>query len=73
MKQSDKAKKLWETIPNEVRVKVLNNVSCRKCRTMVGIAIEEMEVDGGDLILRGTCIKCGGSVARLIETSESAR
>jgi hypothetical protein len=72
MKQSVKAKKLWETIPHEVRVKVLNNVWCRSCGT-VGIVIHEMNVKDGNLILRGKCIKCSGPVARLIETSESTR
>lgn len=70
MKASAMAKKHWEKIPNEVRVKLLNNVWCGTCVGVSGIRLTAMAVEKGDLVLNGDCVKCGGQVARLIETSE---
>jgi hypothetical protein len=70
MNLSPQAKKQWEKIPKEVRVKLLNNVYCSKCGTTTGIAEINGSVDRGDLVLRGVCTACGSPVARLIETSE---
>ena len=67
MQLTPQAQKLWEKIPNEVRVKLLNNVYCTSCRDMVGIANVTGNIDGGDLVLKGICTACGGPVARLIE------
>jgi hypothetical protein len=70
MKFTPQAKKQWEKIPKEVRVKLLNNVYCSRCKTMTGIAEIEGTVNHGDLILHGKCTACGSEVARLIETAE---
>jgi hypothetical protein len=67
MKATPQAKKMWEAVPKEVRVKLLNNVWCTRCRDMTGIVLEGMKVDHGDLVLEGKCVKCSGPVARLIE------
>lgn len=68
MSQIDQfAKKVFESIAPEVRVRILNNVWCMDCRRTVGIGITSMEVVRGDLVLKGLCTKCGGPVARLIE------
>ena len=67
MKQTPQAKKHWEAVPKEVRVKLLNNVWCTHCSDMTGIVLESMKVDRGDLVLEGKCVKCSGPVARVIE------
>jgi hypothetical protein len=70
MNLSSQAKKQWEKIPKEVRLKLLNNAYCSKCGGSTGIAEIEGSVDRGDLVLRGKCTTCGKPVARVIETSE---
>lgn len=69
MEVSPKAKKIWDKIPQHVRVKLLNNVWCTSCCEMRGIGHVKGEVSGGDLVLRGVCTKCGGDVARVIESA----
>jgi hypothetical protein len=53
----------------------LNNVFCGKCsKGTMSITIANYEIflnALNDLVLRGTCNKCGGAVARYIETGES--
>ncbi len=57
----------FDSIDPKDRLKILNNVWCVDCRTVVGIGVVLMEVSGRDLVLKGSCTKCGGSVARVIE------
>lgn len=71
VKATPQARRLWEGIPHEARLKLLNNVWCVRCSAASGIVLQEMRVDRGDLILRGVCVKCKGSVARVVETSEA--
>ena len=61
------ARKLWEAIPGEVRVKLLNNVWCVDCRQATGICEVSGSVKKGMLVLTGRCTTCGGRVARVIE------
>jgi hypothetical protein len=70
MNLTPQAEKQWKKIPKEVRVKLLNNVYCTQCKDTTGIAEINGVVDRGDLVLRGKCIRCAASVARVIETSE---
>jgi hypothetical protein len=62
------ARTIWEGIPGNVQIKLLNNVWCFSCKKTTGI--------GGDvtgkvakrmLVLHGKCTRCGGAVARVIE------
>lgn len=69
MNLTPKAKQLWDTIPGEFQVKLLNNVYCVNCRKSRGIKVEKGFVEDGDLILKGTCTTCNYEVARLIESS----
>jgi hypothetical protein len=61
------AKKIWEAIPGDLRLRLLNNVWCGHCTAVTGIGKISGKVEKGDLILRGVCTRCGGDVARLIE------
>jgi hypothetical protein len=62
-----KAKKIWESIPGDIRLKILNNVWCVQCRNMTGIGNCTGKIEKGMLVLRGVCTRCGGEVARVLE------
>jgi len=62
-----KAKKIWEAIAGDIQIKILNNVWCAHCRKGSSIGNLAGNVESGMLVLRGTCTKCGGDVARVIE------
>jgi hypothetical protein len=64
---SPQAKKIWESIPDSIRLKLLNNVWCTQCGEMTGIGNVSGKVESGMLVLRGVCTRCGGEVARVIE------
>ena len=67
---SPQAAVLWGTIPKEARERILANVFCVKCRTSVQITNFTGEERKGDVILKGSCAKCGHEVVRVVETSE---
>jgi ribosomal protein S17E len=62
-----KAKKIWEAIAGDIQIKILNNVWCAHCRKGSSIGNLIGKIESGMLVLRGTCTKCGGDVARVIE------
>ena len=62
-----KAKKIWESIPGDIQIKILNNVWCVHCRKESSIGNLTGKVESGMLVLRGSCTKCSGEVARVIE------
>ena len=62
-----KAKKIWEAIPGIIQFKILNNVWCVQCRKESSIGNLSGKIESRMLVLRGTCTKCGGEVARVIE------
>ena len=62
-----KAKKIWESIPGDIQIKILNNVWCVHCRKESSIGNLTGKIESGMLVLRGTCTKCSGEVARVIE------
>mgnify|MGYP001826493035 CR=1 FL=1 len=66
-KLTPKAKKIWQAIPADIRLKILNNVWCVQCKEITEIDNVSGKVESGMLVLRGVCIRCGGDVARVIE------
>ncbi|MEN6620290.1 MAG: DUF6429 family protein [Smithella sp.] len=64
------AKKRWTQLPEPLREKLLKNVWCSQCRTMVTLQLREGQMTGRSLVLRGTCKTCGSEVARIIEPDE---
>ena len=62
-----KAKKIWEAIAGNIQIKILNNVWCVHCSKVSSIGNLTGKIESRMLVLRGTCIKCGGDVARVIE------
>jgi hypothetical protein len=61
---------LWSSFPETVKPKILKNVYCANCRATVEIVDFKGTAVNGDLVLEGSCNKCGGKVARLLETSQ---
>jgi len=61
------AQEIWDAIPGDFQMKLLNNVWCRTCSDTTGIGSVSGKVQKGMLILKGICTRCGDSVARVIE------
>jgi hypothetical protein len=61
---------LWSTIPRQARERILKNVFCAECRGSVEIIKFTGEESDGNLVLKGSCAKCGHEVARVVETSQ---
>ena len=61
------AQEIWDAIPGDFQMKLLNNVWCRTCSDTTGIGSVNGKIEKGMLILKGICTRCGNSVARVIE------
>jgi hypothetical protein len=61
------AQEIWDAIPGDFQMKILNNVWCRNCSDTTGIGSVSGKVEKGMLILKGICTRCGNPVARIIE------
>lgn len=64
---SEQAAVFWNALSADVRAKILTNVYCGHCRGETSILNVTGAVKGGDLVLKGSCAKCGQEVARLVE------
>lgn len=62
------ARRLWNAIEAHFRVRLLNNVWCLHCARSSSMQLLEGWVERGDLVLGGRCTRCGGDVARLVES-----
>lgn len=67
MNLTPQAKAIWDKIPRDIQLRLLNNVFCATCRGNTGIGEVYGTVEKRELILKGICTKCGGPVARVIE------
>ena len=63
------ARQRWESIPADIRQRLLANVWCAYCRHEVIITNFTGAIKGGDLLLVGKCAECHGDVARVIEAA----
>ena len=61
---------LWSTIPRQARERILKNVFCAECRGSVEIIKFTGEESDGNLVIKGSCAKCGNEVVRVVETSQ---
>jgi len=61
-----KSLKKWAKVPSNIQQLLINNVYCSKCgmTTIVDYGIHN---DRFGLVLKGSCKKCSGSVARFVE------
>lgn len=62
-----RAARLWEELDSRTRIRLLNNVWCPNCSVRSSMQLLGGRVAGGDLVLNGRCLACGGDVARLVE------
>ena len=63
------ARQRWESIPADIRKRLLSNVWCGHCRHETTITNFSGTIKGGDLLLVGQCAECRSNVARVIEGS----
>ena len=61
------ARQRWESIPADIRQRLLSNVWCAHCSHKTTITNFTGTLKGGDLLLVGQCPECQGEVARVIE------
>jgi hypothetical protein len=64
------ARKRWDRVPKEFREVILNSVFCSHCRVGTAMQLRGGKMSGRCLVLEGTCKKCGGEMARVIEPEE---
>lgn len=63
------ARQRRESIPADIRQRLLSNVWCGQCRHDTTITNVTGTIKGGDLLRVGKCAECHGDVARVIEGS----
>lgn len=61
------ARQRWESIPADIRQRLLSNVWCGHCSHETTITNFNGAIKGCDLLLVGQCAECHGEVARVIE------
>jgi hypothetical protein len=69
-KLTSDAKKRWDQVLESMRKEILDNAWCSYCRGAVTMQLREGEMSGQSLVLRGSCRKCGGETARVVEPEE---
>ena len=57
----------WESIPADIRQRLLTSVWCSQCRHAVTIINFSVTMSGSNLLLVGKCAECQGDVARVLE------
>jgi hypothetical protein len=67
MELTPPAKKTWERIPPNQRLRILNNVWCVTCMKSSSMGNVSGRIEKGVLTLTGICTRCGGVVARIVE------
>ena len=70
IKLSQEAMQRWNTIDDDIKQILLENVYCSKCKDTVKIVNFDASVMDDDLILKGKCAVCNNNVVRLIEAPE---
>lgn len=63
------ARERWESIPADIRQRLLAKVWCGQCRHEVTITNFSGAIKSGNLLLVGKCAECNDDVARVIEGS----
>ncbi len=67
MELTPQANKIWEAIPKDQRLQILNRVWCVGCMKSTSMGEIQGRVEKGRLALSGVCTRCGGIVARIVE------
>ncbi|MCK2087507.1 hypothetical protein MXC99_04880 [Thauera aromatica] len=61
------ARQRWESIPTDIRQRLLSNVWCGCCSHETTITDFSGTIRNGNLLLVGKCAQCHGDVARVVE------
>lgn len=61
------AARRWRELDPRLQMLILNHVWCVGCEATTTIIEPTGHIVRGDLILEGTCLRCGGEVRRLVE------
>jgi hypothetical protein len=61
------AQAIWDKVPEETRVKLLDSGFCTRCLATRHFDLVEGELRGKELALIGKCGTCGARVVRLIQ------
>jgi hypothetical protein len=67
MKFTPQARRIWESIAPDQRLRILNHVWCVGCMKSSSMGNINGKVEKGRLSLSGVCTHCGGVVAKIIE------
>ena len=59
---TEPARQRWETIPADIRQRLLSNVWCGQCRHETTITNFSGAIKGGNLLLVGKCAECRSDV-----------
>ena len=65
---SAQARKRWESLSVTDRESILSAVWCVSCSRPSRMIIGGGQIMAGDLVLSGTCSRCGAEVERLVES-----
>ncbi len=60
------AVKKWKKVPEQMQRQIVDNAFCTTC-FVTTIENYTLHDDPQGLVLKGTCKKCGGKVARVVE------
>ena len=66
MKFTPQAKRFWEAIAPDLRLRILNNVWCVHCMKSSSMGHVTGRIEKSMLALSGVCTRCGGLVARIV-------
>ncbi len=67
MKGTKAALMKWEQIPHGVRLKLLNNVWCSRCRCARSMAEAHVVLKRGDFLIQGHCVTCNADIVRYVD------
>ena len=66
-KFTQKARKRWDEIPKEIRIKLLENAWCEECLDSVSMILQNAKVKTDMLLLEGKCKTYGSKLIRVVE------
>lgn len=67
MSFTPEAQAIWDRVPEETRVKLLDSGFCTRCLATRHFELVEAELRSGELALIGKCGTCGARVVRLVQ------
>jgi len=69
-KLSGDARKRWDQLQKSEKVEILESAWCSGCTNVTSLQLRDGKMSGRSLVLTGTCKKCGGEAARVVEPED---